>query len=52
MNKIKKQGKKPSLFIAQAVKWVNLKDSQLSVRINNVFLYLPTLYVENIAMKP
>ena len=42
MNKIKKQGKKPSLFVAQPVKWVNLKDKQLSVRINNVFFDLPT----------
>ena len=31
------RGKNPSLFVAQPVKWMNLKDSQLSVRIKNVF---------------
>ena len=36
MNKNKKEGKNPSLLVAQPVKWMNLKNSQLSVRINNV----------------
>ena len=36
MNKNKKEGKNPSLLVAQPVKWMNLKNSQLSVRINKV----------------
>ena len=39
-----KQRKKPSIFVAQPVKWISLKDSKLSVRINNVFLYLPDTF--------
>ena len=35
--KSKSSGKNPSLFVAQPVKWMNLKDSQLSLRINNGF---------------
>ena len=32
MNKNKKDGKNPSLLVSQPVKWMNLKNSQLSVR--------------------
>ena len=43
MNKIKKQGKKLSLFVAQPVKWMNLKDSQLSVEQITFFVSSDTL---------
>ena len=39
--KFKRREKKPSIFVAQPVKWMNLKDSKLSVRIINVSLSLP-----------
>ena len=35
------RGKKQSLLVALPVKWMSLKDSKLSVRITNVYLYLP-----------
>ena len=35
------RGKKQSVFVALPVKWMSLKDSKLSVRITNVYLYLP-----------
>ena len=34
------RGKNPSIFVAQPVKWTNLKDSKRSVRITNVYLLL------------
>ena len=34
-----KEGKNPSIFVTQPVKWMNLKDSKLSVRINKLFPY-------------
>ena len=39
--KFKQREKKQSMFVAQPVKWMSLKDSKLSVRITNVYLYLP-----------
>ena len=36
------RGKNPALFLAQTVKWMNFKDSQLSEN-KKRFLYLPTL---------
>ena len=33
--------KKESMLVALPVKWMSLKDSKLSVRITNVYLYLP-----------
>ena len=37
----------PSIFVAQPVKWMNLIDSKLSVRINKLFLYLPDTSVSS-----
>ena len=38
-----KVGKKPSLFVAQPVKWMNLKDLQLSVEYKTFFVSSDTL---------